>query len=126
LNPYQCRERATQPGYSLWEIQGIEWASAAGQRAVGVDVLGGEVRVLWLERACLDRGTFVLLAVEDGRHRLIQWLDPGIVALAGRHKSQETVRANERSAVMDRTSTHQRRMEADRVIRDAEELLRGY
>jgi hypothetical protein len=119
------RERAIWPGYSLWEIHAIEWASAAGQRAVCVDVLVGQMRRLWLEQVCLDRGTFIFVVVEDdGRHTLVDWIDVRAVASASRHRRKDAVCARRRAAKLHCASARLERSQAGRLIREVESVLR--
>lgn len=83
------RDRTCEPGVRLLAVIGTDWANGAGQAAVTVEVNTGAAGTEWFPLAMLPHGSMVLVTSEAGAPRLLDWMSPGEVQAAHRHRQGE-------------------------------------
>ncbi len=111
------RDRTCQPGVRLLAIIGTDWANPAGQAAVTVDVNTGSFGTEWFPMAMLPHGSMVLVSSGVRALRLLDWIPPGEVQAAHRHRTNQARRASSAHRWQSRRRRHSLISEIEAVLR---------
>ena len=86
--------QALQPGYTLLEIQAIQWVTSSGQRVWAVDVLTGGISDRWVPGSGWTVGALVMMRARPGQPpEIVAAMSPSVLRSANRHRHRALIRS---------------------------------